>query len=148
MTEEAESSGGRPHKAEPEVYKEVVEDKGVCSTSDVHDEVQNRADTSFDISTARRRLNDLADKGEIVRRGSGGGHTWMSYDAFDAVVKDDEFIEAIRKLGGLETTEDIVEETGFDEHAVLARLQKLEDEGVLKSRNQGGGGSTLWAVRN
>ena len=148
VTEEAESSGGRPHKAEPEVYEEVVEDKGVCSTADVHEEVQNRANTTFDISTARRRLNDLADEGKIVRRGTGGGHTWMSYNAFDAVVKDDEFIGAIRSLGGLETTDDIVEKTGFDKHAVLKRLQKLENEGAVKSRNAGGDGATLWAVRN
>lgn len=148
MTEDSEARGGRPTKADPEIFREVVEENGMCTTSEAHETVENRAEVSIDSSTARRRLQDLADKGEIIKRKTGASTTWMSRDAFEAVVDDNIFVKAIEQLGGLQTTEEVAEETGFDETATIERLQSLQDKGIVKSRNAGGDGATLWTVVN
>jgi len=148
MAEESKESGGRPTKADPEIFREFVEEKGMCTTSEAHDAVENRAGVSIDSSTARRRLDALADKGEIIKRKTGASATWMSRSAFEAVVDDDTFVKAIDQLGGLQTTEEIADETGFDEAATVERLQNLQDKGIVKSRNAGGDGATLWTVVN
>jgi len=146
MGEDTDAPGGRPTKADPEAFKQVVEQKGMGTTAEVHDEVQTREGVQIDSSTARRRLQDLADRGRIVKRKTGASVTWMSQNAFTAVVDDSTFTDAIGRLGGLQTTEEIADETGFGETATLSRLQDLEDKGRVRSRNAGGDDATLWTV--
>jgi len=146
MTEDTESQGGRPTKADPELYIEIVEEKGMCTTSEVHETVENRAGVNIDSSTARRRLQDLANECEIVKRKTGSSITWMSDDVFETIIDDSTFLDAIQRRGELQTTEEVADETGFEVDVTLRRLQKLEDEKEVSSRNEGKDGSTIWTV--
>lgn len=57
---------------------------------------------------------------------------------------DDEFLDAIRALGGAGGTAEVAEETGAPQRTAYHRLKTLEEEGQVGSRDAGG--SKLWTV--
>jgi len=144
MAEDTDTSGGRPTKIPPEVFADAVEELGSGTTSEVKDIAEGNTNKTVDDSTARRRLNKLANSGEIVKRQSGSSNQWLSYEAFDAVVSDAKFLREIDDE--ILTTEEVAEGVGIDRNAACKRLQELADDGEVSSRNEGGGGATLWAT--
>jgi hypothetical protein len=143
---EAENGGGRPKTEEDDVFIEAVGELGTPSTREVRDYVEKETDWGLSKTTALRRLDDLAAEGKVVKHLSGRGAEWMTPEVFDTLHGDSRFIDAIEELGGLQTTKEISEKTGFDETATLDRLQSLEREGKVTSRNKDGDGDTLWTV--
>jgi predicted ArsR family transcriptional regulator len=142
--EEAQNGGGRPEKESDEVFLEIIKERGVCSTSTVREAVEER--TGWDISQmqTRRRLNNLAEKGEVVKKEEGRSYDWMLPETFDAIAPDEIFLDSFD--GEMKTVEEISEDVVYNETAVLRRLQQLEREGKVTSRKPSGDAETLWVV--
>lgn len=144
MAEDTNTSGGRPTKIPPGAFADAVGELGSGTTSEVKDIAEENTNKTVDDSTARRRLNQLANSGEIVKRQSGSSNQWLSYEAFNAVVSDAKFLREIDNQ--ILTTEEVAERVGVDRNAACKRLQKLAEDGEVSSRNEGGDGATLWAT--
>ena len=57
----------------------------------------------------------------------------------------DEFLDAIRELGGTAGTTKIAEEVGCDRRTAYVRLKELQNDGVVKGQKIGN--SLAWSVQ-
>jgi len=146
MPEDADTDLGRPKNADDEVFIKAVDAVEPAGTGRVRERVEEKTDWQLDESTAFRRLDDLTDRGKLAKQIDGNKAVWMTAETFDAVVSDEVFLDALKKLEGINSTEEIANVSGVDETSTLRRLQKLEREGVVSSRNQDGEGDTLWTL--
>jgi Fic family protein len=144
--EDAQEGGGRPKTVDDDVFVDAVRESGISNTSAVRERVAEKTDWDLSQMTALRRLNELAERGEVVKKLEGRSAEWMLPETFETVVPDEIFLEAIDSLGGIQTVEEIAEKVGYNETAVLNSLQRLEREGRVTSRNANGNGDTLWIV--
>lgn len=148
MAEDGVDVGGRPEKAPDEEFISAVKSIGTAETSEVQEEIERR--TGWDVSRSQvgRRLDDLVAEGKLVKKNKGRGksNTWMLPETFEAIVPDDRFISVMGD--GMMTAEEVSDEIGLDEGAVLRRLQKLEDERRVESKRPRGSGSAVWMVRD
>ena len=146
MPDDADTDLGRPKNADDEVFIDAVDAVEPAGTGRVRERVEQKTGWQLDESTAFRRLDDLTDRGKLAKQIDGNKAVWMTAETFDAVVSDEVFRDALKKLEGINSTEEIADETGVDETSTLRRMQKLEREGVVSSRNQDGEGDTLWTL--
>jgi predicted transcriptional regulator len=147
MVEDAEDIGGRPKTEDDSVFLDVVKSENVVETSEVMDAIEDRTGWELSRMTAIRRLNNLVEEGEIVRK-KGNTTEWMTWTAFEMVVSDETFMRALRsKFEKAATAQQISDETGVNEQAVVKRLQKLENDGKLEAeRADSDDAETLWIV--
>jgi predicted Rossmann fold nucleotide-binding protein DprA/Smf involved in DNA uptake len=148
MTEDDVDVGGRPQSEPDDVFVDAVASLGMAETSEVREEV--RRQTDWDVSHAQtgRRLNDIAASGDLVKKNKGRGkaNEWMLPDTFEKLVPNERFLSAMGDE--MMTISEISDETGFNEGAVLRRLQKLENEGRVISKRPEGAGTAVWVVDN
>lgn len=148
MPDDADTDLGRPKTTDDEVFLDAVDALDPAGTSRIRDRVESKTGWSLDESTAYRRLEKLSDRGELAKQIDGNKALWMTMETFGVVVSDEIFTDALRALEGINTTKEIANEVGFDETSTLIRLQKLQQEGVVSSRNQDSEGDTLWTLAN
>lgn len=149
VKDEAENAGGRPPEVPDEALIEGVEElPGIPETEEVRSRVEEKTGWGGSRAQVGRRLDKIAAEGEVVKKDTGDGkaNAWMMPQKFKQEYPDEVFVDAIRDADNQPpTTAEVTEEAGFNEAAVLDRLQKLEREGRVSSRKQD---STLWVVRD
>jgi len=148
MAEDDVGVGGRPQKAPDGAFIQAVMNLGTAETGEVADEIKRITGWKPSRSQVSRRLDDLTAEGNIVKKNKGRGksNTWMVEHVFDTVVPDERFLSVMGD--GMKTVEEISDETGINESAVVRRLQDLEEEGRVESKRPDGSGSAVWMVRD
>jgi DNA-binding Lrp family transcriptional regulator len=133
-------------KVRDEVFLDIVRENKTVSTSEAHEHILQRTDWDADRTAVYRRLTDLAEQGEIVRYRPGNDIEWLSEESFEFNVSDEKFIRAIESEDGAADLEQIADQLGCSEWAVLERLQDLVNEDKIVSKRIGDD-TTIWLTK-
>jgi hypothetical protein len=146
MTDDDVDVGGRPQSEPDEVFIEAVESLGMAETSEVREEVKRQTDWGVSHAQTGRRLNDIAARGDLVKKNKGRGkaNEWMLPETFENLVPDKRFLSVMGDE--MMTVSEISDKTKFNEGAVLRRLQKMENKGKVASKRPEGSGTGVWMV--
>lgn len=78
--------------------------------------------------------------------GSNGRKRDRESGKYTGEFSDEDFLTAIRELGGSGGTTEIAEQVGCDRRTAYVRLNDLEDENAVSSRKVGN--ALLWSIEN
>jgi len=145
---DTDGEGGRPKTEKDEAFIKAVRSEGVAETTDVIRNVESDTGWLMARMTAIRRLDDLAERQELVRRQRSTSSEWMLPETFEVAVPDELFTRQMKvRFQGAATTEQMADSTGISEWAVLERMQKREEKGEVKAERASEDAPTLWVLK-